>query len=91
MKKQRQLRQKIGNRSQKLCSAQVTFLQTKTMFFYQLKAIGVLYIKSLVHSNPYFRFFQGPKCMLALRWVLHLFSFRLLLLFRFFLFLALDV
>ena len=66
-------------------------MQTKTMFFYQLKAIGVLYIKSLVHSNPYFRFFQGPKCMLTLWWVLHLFSFRFLLLFCFFLFLALDV
>ena len=63
------------------------------MCFCRLKAVGVLYTytKYLVHSNRHFRFIQGPKCMLTLLWVLHLFSYRFQLLFRFFLFLALDV
>ena len=72
----------IGNRRQKLFSSPKWLLmQTKTMFFCQLKEVGVLHIKSVVHSNPYFRFFQGSKCMLALLWVLHLFSFWFHLLF----------
>ena len=61
------------------------------MFFCRLKAVGVVHIKSLLHSNRHFRFTQGPKCMLALLWVLHVFSYWFQLLFRFFLFVALDV
>lgn len=66
MKNNNNYDRKLGTEGKNCVVAQVTFYANKNNVFLSIEGNGVLYIKSLVHSNPYFRFFQGPKCMLAL-------------------------